>query len=220
MQKQILFLGAPGVGKGTFAKRIAPLIDYQHLSAGDVLRNEVRNRTKNGLLASAYMNSGSLVPSSLIIDLMRTQVLQASQRPGVLLDGFPRQREQAELWAACNENKLPDLIVNILLNEEVLLTKLTSRRMCEKCGENFNLADIRFPPFDMPALLPRVPDVCDVCGASPLVQRPDDRPDVVRRRLALHAELEAPLLHFYKSRGATVVYFVVNRGVQLTAEHG
>ena len=212
MQRQILFLGAPGVGKGTFARRVAPALSFTHLSAGDILREEVKNKTDIGKSAESYLSRGSLVSSSLIIELMRQKVALAAAH-GVILDGFPRQREQAEVWAT-----KPDLVVNIKLNQDVLLTKLTSRRVCPSCGENYNLADINFPPYDMPALLPKVPDVCDVCGSSPLVQRDDDKPDVVRHRLALHAELEEPLIGFYRDAGVHVVDFTVLRGVKQTQE--
>ena len=218
MIKRLLFIGPPGSGKGTFAKRVAPALGLVHLSAGDLLRWNVREDTSIGREASSFLNRGELVPGELVVDMMRDRVQELRSDPefrGYLLDGFPRVIEQARLWETRGDGN-PELVVNICLNEEVLVTKLASRRVCECCGDNYNLADIRFGSYDMPPLLPKVPDVCDSCSGR-LVQREDDNEETVRKRLQVHALNERDLIEFYKAH-SHVIDFVVTTGVKQTPD--
>ena len=219
MALKILFLGAPGVGKGTFAKRIAPALGITHFSAGDCLREQVKRETDIGNLAVSFLKKGSLVPGDLVVRMMNAKVaeLQSNMRSykGYLLDGFPRLLEQAELWDSTGDGP-PQLVVNITLDEAVLLKKISSRRICQSCGDNYNLADIRNRGYDMPPMLPKSPGICDSCGGV-LVQREDDKEDIVRRRLDLHNKTHGSLIDYYRDR-SNILDFEVTRGVSQTDE--
>ncbi|KAF4691133.1 hypothetical protein FOZ60_016121 [Perkinsus olseni] len=157
--KKVLFLGAPGVGKGTFAKRIAPRLNLRHLSAGELLRGHVKEGSALGRLAKPFLDKGLMVPSEHSVTMMKHEVskLQASSRVnGYILDGFPRVLEQAQMWSdlALGDGN-PELVINISLSRSVLVHKLASRRICGACGDNYNLADIRYGHYDMPPMLPK-----------------------------------------------------------------
>jgi len=213
--RKILFLGAPGVGKGTFAKRIAPALGITHLSAGDCMRDHVKRKTSLGSQVEVYLRRGELVPGTLVVDMMKAKVdeLKSTNTRGYLLDGFPRALEQAQEWKLRGDGN-PDLVINITLNQDILLKKITSRRVCIKCGDNYNFADIRNGSYDMPPMLPRVAGVCDLCSGK-LVQREDDSEEIVRNRLYLHAKTEQALLEFY---AGISIDFPVTRGVSQTEE--
>ena len=206
------------MGKGTFAKRVAPVLGLHHISAGDLLRENVKQQTPVGRLCAGFLKEGELVPGNVVVDIVKEKVNQLKHSPtykGYILDGFPRCVEQAELWASEGDGT-PDLAVNITLNHDVLVTKLTSRRVCDSCGDNYNLADIRYGQFDMPPMLPKIPDVCDSCGGR-LAQREDDKEETVKKRLRLHAATEGDLLAWFRER-TTVVDFQVVRGIKQTDE--
>ncbi|KAF4740430.1 hypothetical protein FOZ62_026445 [Perkinsus olseni] len=218
--KKVLFLGAPGVGKGTFAKRIAPRLNLRHLSAGELLRGHVKEGSPLGRLAKPFLDKGLMVPSEHSVTMMKHEVskLQASSRVnGYILDGFPRVLEQAQMWSdlALGDGN-PELVINISLSRSVLVHKLASRRICGGCGDNYNLADIRYGHYDMPPMLPKSEGICDTCGSG-LIRRDDDADDIIQHRLELHFEKEEPLLEFYRNSPDTrVIDFQVTRGIQQT----
>jgi adenylate kinase len=219
MPAKLLFLGAPGVGKGTFAKRVAPALGIAHLSAGECLRENVRSQSYLGRFAESYLVKGDLVPSALVIDMMKSRISDLRKRPdfrGYLLDGFPRVVEQAQLWESIGDGN-PTTIVNITLNEDVLIKKLSYRRVCGDCGDNYNLADIRNGHFDMPPMLPKTPGVCDKCNGN-LIQRSDDSDEVVRKRINSHFQTESALLEFYRAQKIKMIDFAVTRGVSQTPD--
>jgi adenylate kinase len=211
----VLFLGPAGVGKGTYASKIAPLLGLCHLSAGSLLRTEISNKSPIGLDIEHTLHSGRLVPSNIVIEIIESNVRDAAKNgfKGYILDGFPRNMSQAKDWFHSFNFERKHLAINLTLNREILLKKISSRRVCSNCGENYNLADIRVGLYDMPALLPRQADICDKCGGG-LIIRSDDCPEIIKSRLALHDETEAELIDFLKMTKTKVVNYEVFTGIK------
>ncbi len=183
---RLSFLGPPGAGKGTQAQRVSVTWGIPHLSTGEMLRASIRAQTPLGLEAQGFMRAGNLVPDALVIRMLRERLERADTRPGFLLDGFPRTVVQAEAL----ETFAPlDRVLYFDLPEPELLERLAGRWSCPKCGRVYNL---RSSP-------PRRPGVCDDDG-TPLIQRPDDRPEAVRVRLKVYHQETAPVLAYYQSR--------------------
>jgi adenylate kinase len=185
-----VFLGAPGAGKGTQAKQVAAAASIAHVSTGDMLRQEVASGSALGKQARGFMDAGKLVPDEVIISM----VLARIQRPDAvawILDGFPRTLPQAEaLDRSLPASSALTHVVYFALPETVLLSRLTGRRTCSKCGEIWH-AETK------PT---RVAGVCDVCGAA-TTQRSDDHPDKISKRLEEYRTLTAPLLAYYRGTG-------------------
>ena len=187
-----IFLGPPGAGKGTQAARLAERAGVPQISTGDMFRAAVRAGTPLGLEAKRYMDAGQLVPDAVTIGLVRERLAQPDCRQGFLLDGFPRTVAQAEGLAEV----LRDLGVNLDgvlyfdVPDEVVVERLSGRRVCPACGATYH---VRFDP-------PRQAGVCDRCGGE-LVQRPDDREETVRERLAVYRRQTEPLVDYYRQAG-------------------
>jgi adenylate kinase len=188
---RVVFLGAPGVGKGTQADRIASQYRVAKISTGDLLREAVRSRATLGLEAKSYMDQGNLVPDAVVIGLVREKLSDPSCASGFVLDGFPRTVPQAEALAAVLASKgvMLDRVVNFQVSREDVVRRLSGRRSCPKCQATFH---VDFAP-------PRVNEVCDRCG-EPLVQRSDDRRDAIEMRLKVYDEQTAPLVRYYDER--------------------
>jgi adenylate kinase len=183
--KRVVFLGPPGAGKGTQAKRVVEKLGLLHLSTGDLLRDEVARKTALGEKAKGYMDRGELVPDALIIDMIRGRFAQAKK--GFLLDGFPRTVAQAE---ALEKITGLDAVISIDLPREEVVRRLTSRRVCRACGAIYNLT------FNLSADA----GTCAACGGE-LYQRDDDRPAVIENRYDVYEKSTAPLIAFYRVRG-------------------
>lgn len=185
---RVVFLGAPGVGKGTQADRVAELFKIAKISTGDLLRGAVRNQTKLGLEAKGYMDQGKLVPDSVVIGLVREKLSEAGCVNGFVLDGFPRTTPQAdELGRVLRERQTPlDHVVNFEVPREAIVKRLSGRRSCPKCQATFH---VDFSP-------PKKNGVCDRCGET-LVQRSDDRREAIETRLKVYEEQTAPLIRYY-----------------------
>ncbi len=188
---QVVFLGAPGVGKGTQADRIAAQYQIAKISTGDLLREAVRNQTALGLEAKRYMDQGSLVPDAVVIGLVREKLADPRCANGFVLDGFPRTVPQAEALGAVLISKgiALDRVVNFQVSREDIVSRLSGRRSCPKCQATFH---VDFAP-------PKLGEVCDRCG-EPLVQRSDDRRDAIEMRLKVYDEQTAPLVAYYQER--------------------
>ncbi len=184
MFKRIVLLGPPGAGKGTQAKLLAAKNGLAHLSTGDILRDEVARDTELGRKAKGYMNRGDLVPDGLIIDMIKGRLAEKS---GFILDGFPRTVTQAE---ALEKILSIDVAINITLSREEVISRLSSRRVCRKCGKIYNLL---YNP-------PKNEGVCDACGGE-IFQRDDDKREVIENRYDVYMEATAPLIDFYEERG-------------------
>ncbi len=183
---KIALFGPPGAGKGTQAKYIVERFDIPQISTGDLLRAQVREGTELGRMAKEYMDKGALVPSEVVIGMMKERVSEADCRGGFILDGFPRAIPQAR---ALEDFVQLDGVVNITVDESALIRRLTGRRMC-RCGATYH---IDFNP-------PETPGKCDKCEAS-LYQRDDDREETVRNRLDVYRSQTEPLIEYYREKG-------------------
>ena len=189
---RVVFLGAPGVGKGTQADRIAAQYQVAKISTGDLLREAVRSQSTLGLEAKSYMDQGKLVPDAVVIGLVREKLADPSCVKGFVLDGFPRTVPQAEALGAVLISKGIALnrVVNFQVSREDIVRRLSGRRSCSKCQATFH---VELAP-------PKVDGMCDRCG-EPLVQRSDDCRDAIEMRLKVYDEQTAPLVRYYQERG-------------------
>ena len=185
--KNLILLGPPGAGKGTVAKRLAAEHGYLHLSTGDILREEVARGTELGKKAKAYMDAGELVPDELILAMVKERV---AEKDGVLFDGFPRTLAQAR---GLEEFATVDMVVFLELDRDTVVRRLSARRVCPKCGALYNL--LTQPPKE--------DERCDRCGAE-LIQRDDDKPEVISRRFQVYMRDSAPLVDYYREKGILV----------------
>ncbi|MFS7968487.1 putative adenylate kinase [Helianthus anomalus] len=197
---QWVFLGCPGVGKGTYASRLSKLLGVPHIATGDLVRDELNSKGPLSEQLSEIVNQGKLVSDHLIINLLskRLEAGDAKGESGFILDGFPRTIRQAEILEGVTNI---DLVINLKLREEALLAKCLGRRTCSQCGGNYNVAcidikaDNEKPAMYMPPLLP--PSHC----ASKLITRSDDTEEVVKERLRIYNEKSRPVEEFYRKRG-------------------
>jgi adenylate kinase len=189
---RVVFLGAPGVGKGTQADRIATRYQVAKISTGDLLREAVRNQTALGLEAKHYMDQGNLVPDAVVIGLVMEKLADPSCTKGFVLDGFPRTVPQAEALETVLTAKgvMLDRVVNFQVPREEVVRRLGGRRSCPKCQATFH---VDFAP-------PKVDGICDRCR-EPLVQRSDDGRDAIEMRLKVYDEQTSPLVRYYQQRG-------------------
>lgn len=188
---RVVFLGAPGVGKGTQADRIAAHFKALKISTGDLLREAVRNQTALGREAKSYMDQGKLVPDSVVIGLVRDKLAGPGGAKGFVLDGFPRTVAQAEaLGQVLVEAHAPlHRVVNFQVPRVDVVKRLSGRRSCPKCQATFH---VEFAPSRSGAN-------CDRCGEA-LVQRSDDKPEAIETRLKVYEEQTAPLIRYYRDR--------------------
>ena len=186
----LLFLGAPGSGKGTQAERLAKKCGLVHLSTGDILREAVKLNTELGQKAKAFMDHGELVPDSVLIGMIEQEVGSGNLNNGFILDGFPRTIPQAEGLKEIMTKNDSDLDKAILLtvSDEEVIKRLSGRWFCPECKTGYNY----------PARVPKVEGLCDNDGEA-LKRRPDDDENVVRNRLKVYRERTAPIIDFYRS---------------------
>ncbi|MCL6548109.1 MAG: adenylate kinase [Alicyclobacillus sp.] len=187
---QVMLLGLPGAGKGTQAERITETFGIPHISTGDMFRAAMAAGTPLGKQVKAYLESGRLVPDDVTIAVVRDRLLQKDAAGGFLLDGFPRTLNQATALDALLEEfrRSLDVVLYIHVRQEVLLARLTGRRVCRTCGATYH---VQFQP-------PAVEGVCDKCRGE-LYQRPDDTPEAVATRLQQYQQTE-PLIEYYRER--------------------
>ena len=192
--RHIVILGPPGSGKGTQASRIAREYKLAHLSTGDMLRDAVARKTELGLEAETYMKRGLLVPDEIIFGLIG-EALEAAKKTGWIMDGFPRNLLQAEMLTKMLEERGEkiDYVLDIDADFELIVRRLSKRRVCPACKGVYNLDTIKT----------KVEGKCDKCGGA-LVKRPDDEEETVRRRLAVYQEQTAPVIDYYGKRGGLV----------------
>jgi len=188
----LVLMGLPGAGKGTQAERIVEKYGIPHISTGDMFRAAIKEGTELGLKAKSYMDQGALVPDEVTIGIVRERLSKEDCRNGFLLDGFPRTVPQAEALEEilAGLNKKIDYVININVDPDVLVERLTGRRICKTCGSTYHLV------FNPPAK----EGICDKCGGE-LYQRSDDREDTVKNRLRVNLEQTKPLLDFYEAKG-------------------
>ena len=193
---RLIFFGRPGSGKGTYASRICPQLGIVHIATGDMYRAEVAAGSELGKLANTYMQKGELVPDDVTIKMFAERVEKPDVKKGFILDGFPRTMEQAK-WL--EELTSIDLVVNFVIDEDIIIEKALARRICEKCGNIYNIADIRRGKTHLPPLLPKVSGKCDKCGGR-LYQRRDDNYETIKDRQDTYVKQSAPLLEYYRGK--------------------
>lgn len=182
---KLIFLGPPGAGKGTQALGVSSSLNIPHISTGDMFRSAIKNETPTGLEAKRYMDAGQLVPDSVVIAMVKERLAMDDCANGYLLDGFPRTVEQAE---ALKEIAEPDAVVNIDVPDELLMDRLTGRRVCPKCAGTFHISKLADPT------------ICPVCGDT-LIHRNDDKPETIANRLSVYHAQTAPLIGYYTDNG-------------------
>jgi len=183
----IIFLGPPGAGKGTYASRLAVKLDIPQISTGDIFRTEIKKETDLGKLADSFINKGNLVPDKITIDIVKKRLKQPDCEKGYILDGFPRTIAQAE---GIEEAGIKiDYVFNFIVPEQTLLYRMSGRRTCKECNKIYNINTLK----------PKQEGICDKCGGK-LIQRDDEKPDVIKDRLIVYANQTAPLIEFYKKK--------------------
>jgi adenylate kinase len=187
---QLIFLGAPGAGKGTYAAQLSQQLGIPTISTGDILRANVKQGTALGQEAKGFMDRGALVPDELVTRMLSERLAAADTKPGFILDGFPRTLQQAQALDGILQAKDIKLtaVVNIEVPREVIIRRLTGRRMCPNCGANYNVNT---------NLKPKVEGICDKCGAK-LITRTDDNEVTIGNRLQVYETQTAPLIAYYQ----------------------
>ena len=185
---KLILLGAPGAGKGTQADILCKELDIPTISTGNILRAAIKNGTPTGMKAKAYMDEGKLVPDDVIIGIITERVAEEDCKNGYILDGVPRTIAQAEALEKAGI-KFDD-VISIEISDEVIMERMSGRRVCEHCGASYHLV----------AVPPKQEGICDKCGGK-LVQRKDDAPETVKARLEVYHRETEPLKAFYAQRG-------------------
>ena len=192
---KLILLGAPGCGKGTQAAYITDKYDLPHISTGDIFRENIKKQTPIGVKIKKVMDSGNLCPNDLTVELVKDRLSQPDCANGYLLDGFPRNIEQAE---ALDSFDSPDVVINIDVNLEKIEHRIVGRRNCPKCNGSFHIDFIGNR------------ETCPDCGEK-LVIRKDDNPETVKERLAVYAKQTAPLIEYYTKQGKLKALTVISR---------
>ena len=181
----IIFLGPPGAGKGTQAQIICQKMGIPQISTGDMLRAAIAAKTETGLKAKEYMDKGQLVPDAVVIDIVKERLTKEDCQKGYILDGFPRTVEQAQSLGTFAKI---DAAINLDVPDEVLVARLSGRRVCPLCGAPYHVDRLNGEKL------------CKV-DATPLIQRDDDKPETVLSRLKVYHQKTAPLIDYYRSEG-------------------
>lgn len=184
----IILLGAPGAGKGTQGEMISEHFSLPIISTGNIIRNALKRGTELGLQAKSFMDAGQLVPDAVVIDLVQERLQEPDCANGFILDGFPRTIPQAE--ALDNQGIFIDKVISIDVPDEAIISRMSGRRVCEKCGGTYHLQN----------KAPQVEGICDKCDST-LIQRVDDKVEIVRKRLRVYYEQTQPLVNYYRIQG-------------------
>lgn len=182
-----IFLGPPGAGKGSLAVKVKDVYNIPHISTGDIFRANIKAQTPLGVKVKAIIDSGSLVSDELTFELVKDRLAQDDCKNGFILDGFPRTIPQAEMLETLG---LKLACVNFTIADEVVIKRLSTRRVCKACGANFNV--LTKPP--------KKEGICDECGGE-LYQRDDDKQEAILHRMNVYREQTEPLIDFYRKKG-------------------
>ena len=190
MTMNIVILGPPGVGKGTYAGFLSKKYGIPKISVGDLFRNAIKNRTELGKRIKNYVSSGELVPDETVIELVKNRLEEDDCKDGFLLDGYPRTVPQAE---AMMKFKKIDVALNFVAPDEVIMERIGGRRTCSKCGAIYHLKNVP----------PTIEGVCDRCSGR-LIQRSDEKPEVIKNRLVVYREKTKPVADYLRKEGLLV----------------
>ncbi|MGN0452349.1 MAG: adenylate kinase [Ruminococcus sp.] len=200
----IILLGAPGAGKGTQAAVIAEHLSIPTISTGNIIREALRTGTEMGLKAKSFMDAGQLVPDEVVIGIIEERLRQDDCKGGFILDGFPRTIPQAE--ALDKMGVTIDKVIDIEVTDDVIVQRLSGRRVCEKCGRPYHIVDLK----------PQVEGICDDCTGA-LIQRKDDHIDTVKARLEIYHTETEPLKDYYEAQGKLHIVNGQNKVSETTA---
>lgn len=185
---QLIIFGPPGVGKGTLSDMLAHKYKIPHISTGDIFRSEISSGNSE---LKQYVEKGLLVPDMVVNKVVEKALKQDNCRSGFILDGYPRTTDQAEFLenAIWKLKKKIDIVLNLVASEDEIIKRMTARKNCSKCGAVYNLVTMK----------PKKKDICGKCGSA-LVQRKDDEPETVRKRIQVYQDETAPLIEYYKKK--------------------
>ena len=193
MALNLMLMGLPGAGKGTQAEKIVDQYHIPHISTGDIFRAAMKNNTPMGIEAKSYIDKGELVPDEVTNGIVKERLAKDDVNDGYMLDGFPRNMAQAEALETFGAQlgKPLNCVINIHVDPESLIERLTGRYICRNCGATYHKI---FNPT-------KVEGTCDRCGEHEFYQREDDKPETVKNRLDVNIKMNTPLLDFYKKQG-------------------
>ena len=188
----LVLMGLPGAGKGTQAQKIVAEFHTVHISTGDIFRAAMKNGTKMGIEAKKFIDQGNLVPDSVTDGIVEDRLAEDDTNAGFMLDGYPRNLEQANALdkITAKLNKPINAVINIHVDPEVLIERLSGRFICKNCGATYHKL---YNP-------PKVEGTCDVCGHHEFYQRDDDKPETVKNRIEVNTKLNTPLIDFYNDK--------------------
>jgi adenylate kinase len=192
MVNAIIF-GAPGSGKGTYASRLQSKLGVHVIAMGDIFREIMKEDTALGREVRSYVEKGLLGPDSLTIQVLRQHIAKIKNKKGFLFDGYPRTIEQAKVLETIAKI---DVIIQLVVPDWIIIERLSTRRICKNCGEVYNIRYLK-PKKDM---------ICDKCG-GPLYQRPDDTPEVIKKRIKVYEQQTQPILQYYKEKNVPFIRF-------------
>ena len=187
MTMNIVILGPPGVGKGTYSAVLSKKYDIPNISVGDLFRKAIKNQTDLGKRIKNYVSSGNLVPDEIVIDLVKNRLEEDDCKNGFLLDGYPRTVPQAE---AIMNFKVIDIALNFVAADSVIMERIGGRRTCRKCGAIYHVKNVP----------PTIDGICDSCTGR-LVQRADEKPEVIQKRLDVFREKTKPVADYLRKKG-------------------
>jgi adenylate kinase len=183
----IVIFGPQGSGKGTQADLASKRLKIPHISTGDIFREHMKKGTELGKSIATLMNQGQLVPDEITNEIVKERLSRQDCKKGFILDGYPRNINQARFLEGI---KKIDLVIVLNVSDKETIKRISNRRLCPKCGANFNLVSLK----------PKIDNICDICGTE-LVQRKDDTPRAVKKRLKIYHQQTTPIFEFYEKRG-------------------
>jgi len=195
MKSRVIFLGAPGSGKGTQANKLAKVLNVPHIDTGSMLREEIALKSAEGELAESFINQGQLAPAWLVIKIIKNRLSRDDAKNGFILDGFPRSLEQAHMFEEILKeiNEEVQAVLNVEVDESVLIDRMAFRKSCNACGEKYNTK------FKAPAQ----ENICDKCGAE-LSQRADDNVETAGKRINTYKSETEPLINYFSEKGLLI----------------
>lgn len=187
----LILLGAPGAGKGTQALELSKILKIPHISTGVIFRDNIKRNTELGVIANSYISKGELVPDEITIEIVKDRLSQEDCEKGFILDGFPRTIPQAKALEGILglSGRKIDWIINIVVDDNIIVERLSERRVCPACGETYHTK-----------YNPAKDNLCERCGTL-LSQRDDDKPEVILHRMEEYHKATEPLVDFYRHRG-------------------